>query len=965
MQLKHTAQAPNYVSLEQLLSVDPAKAGWQCGPMKDAFVISRALRAFDPNLAQDFRARAHGVDRHTAEFLAAISGSSPYLSGLIQREYSWLTVALDAPHAALLELLSAVRSYAPDELRSGLREAKRRVALMTALCDLAGCWSLEQVTTALTEFAQAAVDVALKAEVEKLVRRGKLPGMTEVDVETAAGLGVFAMGKMGAYELNYSSDIDLICLFDETRFDRSDFGAARQALVRATRNMCATLSELTGEGYVFRTDLRLRPDPSVTPVALAMVAAERYYESLGRTWERAAYIKARTCAGDIAAGERFLETLTPFVWRRHLDFAAIEDAHAMRLRIRESKGTGGPVAVQGHDMKLGRGGIREIEFFTQTRQLIAGGRDPGLRVRGTVEGLAALAERNWIEADTAAALTDHYRYHRAVEHRIQMVHDAQTHRMPKSAEGLGRVACLMGQEPEALCRDIAARLDAVHELTEGFFAPPGLVPQVPRPDLPEELDRDIIARWRSYPALRSDRGARIFDRLKPELFSRLAKTANPSETLLSLDGFLRGLPAGVQLFSLFEANPQLIDLLVDVLGTSPALAEHLSRNAQVFDAVLTGGFFNDWPGREMLQAELAAILERERDYESQLDAARAWKKEWHFRTGVHHLRGLINADEAARQYADLADAAVAAILPIVEMQFAAKHGPAPGRGSVVLAMGSLGSGRLNAQSDLDLIVIYDAAGAEISEGRRPLAVRSYFARLTQALVTALTAPMAQGRLYEVDMRLRPSGNQGPVATSWASFTHYQKEEAWVWEHLALTRARIVAGSPELAQDIEEFCGDLLARPQDWSNVAREVAEMRDRLAAAKTPAGIWDAKTGAGRMMDIELIAQTGSLLSGRATGDVDAGLSGAASIGFLSTEQAKMLQQAYRLFWSVQAAGRLIAGQGLSAVTEGEGGAQFLLRSTGFGDLAALKSHLEQAYATCAAIICEALKRNEKGQPK
>ena len=932
--------------------------------MTDTFVISKAPRAFDPDLAQDFLAKADGLDRNRAEFLAAIVGSSPYLSGLIQKEYNWLTGALDAPQAAFQEVLSAVRSCPPDELRSGLREAKRRVALIAALCDLAGCWSLEQVTTALTEFAQSAVDVALKAEVEKLIRRGKLPGMTEADVETAAGLSVFAMGKMGAYELNYSSDIDLICLFDETRYDRADFGEARQGLVRATRNMCATLSELTGEGYVFRTDLRLRPDPSVTPVALAMEAAERYYESLGRTWERAAYIKARACAGDIAAGERFLKTLTPFVWRRHLDFAAIEDAHAMRLRIRESKGTGGAVAVRGHDMKLGRGGIREIEFFTQTRQLIAGGRDPGLRMRGTVEGLAALAERKWIEADTATALTDHYRHHREVEHRIQMVHDAQTHRMPKSDEGLARVACLMGQDPDALCRDIATRLDAVHELTEGFFAPPGLTPQAPRPDLPEELDRDVIARWRSYPALRSDRGARIFDRLKPELFSRLAKTANPSETLLSLDGFLKGLPAGVQLFSLFEANPQLIDLLVDVLGTSPALAEHLSRNAQVFDAVLTGGFFADWPGREVLQAELAAILSREGDYESQLDAARAWKKEWHFRTGVHHLRGLINADEAARQYADLADAVVAAVLPIVEEQFAAKHGPAPGRGGVVLAMGSLGSGRLNAQSDLDLIVIYDAEGAEMSEGRRPLAVRPYFARLTQALVTALTAPMAQGRLYEVDMRLRPSGNQGPVATSWASFTHYQKEEAWVWEHLALTRARIVAGSAELAQDIEQFCRDLLAQPQDRSKVAQEVAEMRDRLAAAKTPAGVWDGKTGAGRMMDIELIAQTGSLLSGRATGDVYAGLTGAASVGFLSAEQAETLQQAYGLLWSVQTAGRLIAGQGLSAVTEGEGGAQFLLRSTGYDDLSSLESHLEQTYERCAAIITEALQRNEKGQP-
>lgn len=918
--------------------------------------ISRLPRPFDPDLGRDIADCTPGLTGDDRVLVEGIAGTSPYLAGLIKREADWLTQAIDDPDAALAQVFQDMRALAPDQIKPGLRQGKRRLALLTAVADVAGAWPLEKVTGALTDFGALAADVAIKAEIATLIRRKKLPGLTDADVETAGGLTILAMGKMGAYELNYSSDIDLICLFDETRFDPDDFYDARHAMVRATRNMCSALSEKTADGYVFRTDLRLRPDPAVTPVAMAMEAAERYYESLGRTWERAAFIKARPCAGDIAAGERFLKTLRPFVWRRHLDFAAIQDAHDMRLRIRENKGTGGAIKVPGHDMKLGRGGIREIEFFTQTRQLIAGGRDPDLRVRGTVDGLAALAARNWVPPEVAERLTAHYRDHREVEHRIQMIHDAQTHRMPQSDDGLERIACLMGQDSATLQRDICERLEEVHELTEGFFAPDA-APQT-TPEIPEDLDASILARWPTYPALRSARGAQIFERLKPELLSRISRMAKPAEALTALDGFLAGLPAGVQLFSLFEANPHLIDLLVDVVGTSRALAEHLSRNSSVFDAVIGGAFFADWPGREALVAELKARLVAETDYEAQLDMTRRWCKEWHFRIGVHHLRGLIDAAAAGRQYAELADAVIAALAPVVVTQFAAKHGDPPGRGAAVLGMGSLGAQRLNATSDLDLIVIYDPKDADGSDGRRPLAVRPYYARLTQALVTALTAPMAQGRLYEVDMRLRPSGTQGPVATSWSSFTHYQQEEAWVWEHLALTRARVVAGSTELGEDIESFRAGFLAQPRDRAKVLGEMSQMRARLAAAKSPAGVWDAKTGPGRMMDIELTAQTGALLAGSDQRDVAAGLEGAVASGWLSVAEGETLRAAYDLFWSVQAAARLLSGRAIDAAQLGEGGAAFLCRSTGYEGLDALQADLEGRYVACAALIDGALER-------
>ncbi|MEX0307487.1 MAG: glutamine-synthetase adenylyltransferase [Ruegeria sp.] len=928
--------------------------------MSQALAIHRLPRAFHAELGQETREALPDLTTEQGELVAGTAGSSPYLKGLIDQERDWLPQALQQPDQAFSDVMEVARKLSPDQLKPGLRQAKRRIALLTALADLAGAWPLEKVTAALTNFGALAADVAAKAEIAALIRRGKLPGMTEDDVDTAAGMVILAMGKMGAYELNYSSDIDLIVLFDETRFDPDDFYEARQGMVRATRNFCATLSDKTADGYVFRTDLRLRPDPAVTPVCLAMEAAERYYESLGRTWERAAYIKARPCAGDITAGQRFLDALRPFVWRRHLDFAAIQDAHDMRLRIRENKGTGGSLSIPGHDMKLGQGGIREIEFFTQTRQLIAGGRDPDLRVRGTVPGLGALASKGWVPDDVAEKLTDHYRVHREVEHRIQMVHDAQTHKIPNSEDGIERVACLMGISSAELTADLTRRLTEVHELTEGFFAPgPGASPAL----LQEvEFDKGVLARWPTYPALRSQRGARIFERLKPELLSRLAKTAKPDEALLALDGFLAGLPAGVQLFSLFEANPQLIDLLTDIVGTSHSLATHLSRNASVFDAVIGGSFFSDWPGQTALQTDLVQALSEESDYETQLDLARRWCKEWHFRIGVHHLRGLIDGAQAGQQYAELAQAVIAAVLPCVVEQFAKKHGPAPGRGAAVLGMGSLGAGRINSQSDLDMIVIYDPLDQDMSDGPRPLATRTYYARFTQALITALSAPMSQGRLYEVDMRLRPSGNQGPVATSWASFTNYQQNEAWVWEHLALTRAHVVAGDVGLAADIESFRAELLSRSRDCTQVLQEVADMRNRLAAAKAPAGVWDAKNGPGRMMDIELLAETGALLAGLPQRDVPSGLDGAVAAGLLDVAQAQTLKDCYDLCWSVQCAARLLSGKTIEADKIGEGGIAFLCRATGFDRVEQLQAALQDNYAIAAKLIGGVVREVENG---
>ncbi|KPU84390.1 glutamate-ammonia-ligase adenylyltransferase [Marinosulfonomonas sp. PRT-SC04] len=925
--------------------------------MNFASQITRTPIPHNPERGAEIAALFPDANPQLKALIEGAAGCSPYLAAQMTRQTDWLICAFEDPAQALAQMFQGLKTAPLEQLNISLRQAKSRIAALTALADLGGIWRLEQITGTLTDFADLAVDVSLKALVSVEIKRGKLPGMTSDDVATAGGMVVLAMGKMGAGELNYSSDIDLICLFDESRFSDDEYFDARASFIRVTRKMTAMLSDINGHGYVFRTDLRLRPDPSTTPVCLSMDAAERYYEGLGRAWERAAHIKARACAGDIAGGEAYLKRLLPFVWRKHLDFAAIQDAHDMRLRIREHKGLGGAIVLEGHNMKLGRGGIREIEFFTQTRQIIAGGRDPSLRSRETVLALRALAQKGWVAENVANLLIERYRSHREVEHRLQMINDAQTHDLPKKPEEFDRLARFMGVADTGRIRSrLMSDLSEVHELTEGFFAPnsPAQDDRIALPDGAKE----IMARWPAYPALRSTRAVEIFERLRPDIMMRLQKAGHPSEALVQFDGFLAGLPAGVQLFALFEANPQLIDLIIDICATAPALARYLSRNSKVLDAVLGGTFFEDWPGATGLERDLAAVLACFEDYEHKLDAARRWKQEWHFRIGVHHLRGLIDGVVAGQQYADLAGACVAALWPPIVQHFTAKHGAMPGKGAVVLAMGSLGAGMLNAASDLDLIVIYDADGVEGSEGKRPLLTRPYYARLTQALITAVTAPMSEGRLYEVDMRLRPSGRQGPVATSMQSFQSYQRDEAWTWEHLALTRARFIAGNPTLGDEIEGFRTTLLAAKGRTVQVLADVADMRARLAEAKPAVDEWEAKLGAGRIQDIELVAETAALLSGTAALDVASQLAAGEQAGWLSAAQHSCLKQAYAAFWNLRITAKLLSEAALDMDEIGEGGRGFVLREMGQENLKQLKTMLDTVATAAHIVVDEVLNR-------
>ncbi len=926
--------------------------------MKFASRVCAHPLPYDTGLAADTCAALPDFGPELRPLLMGIAGCSPYLSGLMRKEAAWLEMAMAGPpEAALSDVLGAVDPAAPplaaSEAARVLRTAKRRVALWTALCDCGGVWSLPEVTGALSDVADRAVAVALRAVLAPLLASGKMPGQGVDALDDAAGLVVLAMGKGGARELNYSSDIDLICLFDQSRFAPADVAQARAGFVRVVRRAMALLSDITADGYVFRTDLRLRPDPSVTPVAVSMAQAERYYESMGRSWERAAFIKARPAAGDMRAGGRFLEALAPFVWRKHLDFATVEEAREMQTKIRTHKASWDDGRLDGRDLKTAPGGIREVEVFVQTRQLIAGGRDRSLRVPGTVQGLSRLASAGWIPEAAATALGAQYGRLRQWEHRLQMIEDAQTQTLPRAEAGWDRLARFLGHADTGTLRAAVRETVAeVQRLTAPLMADPGGA--APARTAPE-VDRahSVAARWRSYPALRSERSRTILRRLLPDLLSRFDRAARPDEALAQFESFLSRLPAGVQLFALFEANPHLIDLMVDIAATAPALSQYLARHAGVLDAVLDGDFFAPWPGAERLAADLTEALAAESgDYERRLDAARRWHKDWRFRIGVHHLRGLIAGAEAAAQYADLAEATLQGLLPVVCEEFAVTHGVPPGRGAVVLGMGSLGARSLAVTSDLDLIVIYDAPRDAMSDGRRALPANTYYARLTKAMVTALSARMAEGTLYEVDMRLRPSGRQGPVATSWPGFQSYQRNDAWVWEHLALTRARPVAGAVDLAADVEAFRQNLIAAPRDPAVVLEGLSDMRRRLAEAKPASGPWDVEHGPGSLQDIELVAAAGALLRGcpdRAPADQLAAGPWAAPL-------QETLRAAHGRFAAMKQTARLLTGGDLAPETLGQGGCHMLLREGEAEDLDGLQAALADHLAAARAAMEEAL---------
>ncbi len=844
-------------------------------PVFDRARSEHTLGELPPELVRDANVRA---------LLEAASGNSPYLARLMLRENTFLyELFAQGPDAALAALNAEALSVGMESEEISamvrLRAAKRRAALTIALADIGGLYDLTAVTGALARFADACVKSALRFLLTQAAKNTGHAQTSPEELEAVTGLIVLAMGKHGAFELNYSSDIDLVVFYRADHFPFERNGDKRIAAIAIARGLVKLLSEVTSDGYVFRVDLRLRPDAGATQIAISTEAAEAYYEMMGQNWERAAMIKARPCAGDEQAGAQFLKTLEPFIWRKNLDYAAIEDIHSIKRQIHAYAGHS-RIAVAGHNIKLGRGGIREIEFFAQTQQLIAGGRDPNLRPTGTIAALAALKQRGLIPDEAEHDLADAYAFLRRLEHRLQMIDDQQTHTLPKTREGLDHVARFAGYtDTTAFEAAVLAHLKKVQAHYARLFereAPlggeagtlvftgvendPETVATLAKMDFTRAGDVANVIRGWHHGRIRATRSARARERLTkltPALLAALAATPDPDAAFAQLDRFLSHLPTGVQPFSLLLANPELLRLIAGIAGSAPRLADYLGQNPGVLDALLDPDFFASLPAREKLEAKFAQNLARFLGYEAGLDCARRFAKEETFRIGVHVIEGLAHAAEAGPAYANVAETVIAGLQPRVEAEMAAAHGCVAGGALAVVAQGKLGGREMTAASDLDLVFIYTHdASAKSSDGKKSLGANEYFTRLAQRFITALTAKTAAGRLYEVDMRLRPSGNQGPVAVHLDTFIAYHHEKAWTWERMALTRARVVSGPPGLRSKVEVAIRAALKRRVERRAILADARAMHEKLSQQFPGREPWDIKHAAGGLVDIEFIVQ-------------------------------------------------------------------------------------------------------------
>jgi [glutamine synthetase] adenylyltransferase / [glutamine synthetase]-adenylyl-L-tyrosine phosphorylase len=912
--------------------------------------------------------------------IEGVADGSPYLWDLVERDGARLLAVLQSdPDEHLAELLAATaRAMAAVEADEAamrlLRRMKAEAALLIALADIGGVWDVMRVVRALTDVADAAVGAAVDYLLAGAARAGRLAPPDREHPAAGSGYVVLAMGKMGAHELNYSSDIDLIVFYDPAAPGLPPDAEPGPIFIRVTRDLIRLLQQRTADGYVFRVDVRLRPDPASTQIAISLPAALDYYERSGQNWERAAMIKARPCAGDLAAGEELLKALAPFVWRKHLDFAAVADVHAMKSQIHAFRGHG-EIAVEGHNVKLGRGGIREIEFFVQTQQLIAGGRHPVLRGRETLSTLRVLAEGHFIDEETRANLEAAYRFLREVEHRLQMVADEQTHTLPADRAALERFASFLGYAGrDAFATALLAQLAIVQRHYAGLFenapaqdaARRGLV-FPPAADDHETLDKllfmgfrrpveasDSVRRWLAGAprGLRGETARGLIAELVPLLIEQFARSDNPDAALVAFDRFLASLHGGARLLSLLRENPGLLSLVALVLGNAPRLADTLAFQPQVIDPLLDPAFFGALPDAEHLAVRLNESLGEAASYEDFLDRVRLFGQEHMFLIGTRVLSGTASARQAGASLAGLADVIIRAMHGAVTSELAGIYGRMRGQASAVIALGKLGGREMTASSDLDLILVYDFDAAfPDSDGERRLHGGQYFARLTQRLVNAMSAQTNYGKLYDIDMRLRPSGRSGPVATSLASFESYQREEAWTWEHMALTRARVVSAPPELGARLAAAIRDVLCTQRNAAMIAGDVREMRQAIAQENPDDVRWDLKYAAGGLIDLEFIAQYLQLVhAAPRPGILDTSTAGvfdkAARLGLLSVEDAEVLRPATRLYHDLTQLLRLCLPGRLDPKTAGAGLLRLLARVADVPDFATLDAHVVETQA-------------------
>ena len=953
-------------TLKQLTALDKSGPQW---------LADMAEKAREEKLDKLATELGKGVGQ--SAFLSTVMTLSPFLRETFIRNPAFIEPLLHEDISVRLQhVLDEIDGVDKEEniteagLMAALRRKKLEAHVLIALADLGGMFTAAMTSEWLTRLAEATLKAALRFLLRDAHAQGKINLADFQHPEQDCGLVVLGMGKLGARELNYSSDIDLIVFIDEMSPHIGDQYESIDVFSKMMRRLIRIMQERTADGYVFRVDLRLRPDPGSTPLALPISAALHYYESRGQNWERAAMIKARPVAGDIKAGEAVLHELAPYIWRKYLDYAAIADIHSIKRQIHAYKGHG-EIAVRGHNVKLGRGGIREIEFFVQTQQLIAGGRFPELRGRRTVDMLAELCALGWINAKTRDVLIEKYVFLRNVEHRIQMLEDEQTHILPEDDQGFASVAYMMGyQDIKQFTHDFHDTLKTVEHHYAALFEQekelgsetgnlvftgedddPGTLATLSRMGFsrPSDICR-IIRTWHfgRYHATQSAEARERLTELTPALLKAFGATKKADEALSCFDTFLQGLPSGIQLFSLLQSNPSLLDMLVLIMSSAPRLAEIITRKPHIFDGMLDPAIFAELTTKTYLENRLEFFLSGVFNYEDILDQLRLFANEQRFLIGIRLLNGAIEGERAARAFTDLADLMISKALSAVEEEFGRVHGSVKGGRVGILGMGKLGSHELTAGSDVDLILLYDYdKNTEMSDGEKPLYISQYYTRLTQRLIAALSAPTGEGVLYEVDLRLRPSGNKGPVAVPFEAFGKYQRNEAWVWEHLALTRARGIAGDQMFLQQLEDEVAAIIALKRDRKSVAHDVREMRALIEKEKPPLNIWDFKTMRGGQVDLEFIAQfslichQNEFVIGRTTGEVLERL----PQSFLDISSVGELHHAYRIYTNLSQMMRLCLNDKLDPVDMPPGLADLLQRTVGEPDL----GHVESLIAEMA----------------
>lgn len=923
-----------------------------------------------------------------SRLLKGLFGNSPFLSQCLIREPGFIReIVEDGLDKAFEGLVDGLKTLAGEvlgenDLMKALRVNKRRAAALIAIGDITGLWPLLKVTGALSAIADNSLNAAAAHILRQMAKSNLLRLRYEDDPCRDSGYTILGMGKLGSRELNYSSDVDLIVLYDLNKVDSDDPDALRQGFVRATRDLMRIMDSRTADGYVFRTDLRLRPDPGATPLALSVVAAETYYESLGQNWERAAMIKARAVAGDLETGQAFLKHIVPFIWRKHLDFAAIDDIHSIKRQINAYRG-GGEVAINGHDIKIGRGGIREIEFYAQTQQLIWGGRLPDLRIRQTQQALTALHRHDQVSKDALKTLCDAYIFLRTLEHRLQMIDDKQTQKLPTSDEEIAKLGMFMGYRSEDKFRaDLLHHLNQVEDLYGRLFeeAPAlggsGSLVFTGSEDDPDTLKTlegmgfretsrvaSVIRTWHHgrYRATRTTRSRQLLTELMPRLLEALSQTTNPDEAFIRFDTFLSGLPAGVQLFSLFHSNPPLMDLVAEIMGDAPRLSAWLSKRPILLDSVLTADFLNAEANAQEMQEQLAGMLKLADDYQDALDITRQWTSDEKFKYGVQLLLGRSDGESIGPALSSVAETAISQLLPRTSAEFEEAHGTFPGGGLAIIAFGKLGGRELLPGSDLDLVYVYDNNGADTSDGEKPLMPAVYFIRLCQRIGTAINAQTSEGRLYDIDNRLRPAGKAGALATQLDTFQKYYDldngGEAWVWEHMALTRARVIYGPPALCQKLEKAIHRLLTQKRDAAKVIREIASMRERIARQYPGNSPWEIKHRPGGLVDVEFIAQYLQLIHAHDHPDIlsqntGTALKKARDLGLLDAVLADSLLAALDLWRRLQALLRLTVTEKFDEDKAPEGQKRALTRASGAETFDALKAEMDHAAHDVRAIF-------------